>query len=487
VATAVVRPAEYSATASLLFRDPGLDQKLFGSTFLAPSRDPNRESETNVRLVSLETVAARAARKLGGGIDGAAVEAKTQIHAQGQSDVVAVTATDRDPAMAAKIANLVATEYIAFRRDADRAKVAEAEGLVRGELKTLSRDDLRGERGRALESRLEELETLASLQTGNAELAQAAAPPTAPSAPRPVRSGILGVLAGAMLAVLLVLASERMDRRLRSIDEIEQIFRLPVLAAVPRSRALPDVRNPQLLGGAEVEAFRALRANLRYFNAEREIRSLVITSAQPGDGKSTTAWNLAVVSAQAGTRTLLIEADLRRPSLAGTFPGISTGRGVTDVLAAGRDLAECVAHVAIDRNGDQSDRVMDVLFAGRLPPNPTDLLDSQGMRGLLARATESYDLVILDTPPTTLVADAVPLMTMVAGVIVITRLKLTTRGAARRLERQLTNLGAPVLGVVVNFSQPDARDGYYGYYGRTHPDALVADAPAEIEVSANSH
>jgi capsular exopolysaccharide synthesis family protein len=217
------------------------------------------------------------------------------------------------------------------------------------------------------------------------------------------------------------------------------------------------------LPAADAEAFRLLRANLRYFNAQRTIRNVVITSAQPGDGKSTTSLNLAVVAAQSGSRTLLIEADLRKPSLGGLFSDIAAFRGLTDVLAGAASLEEAITRIPTGPSvSDEGGTTLDALFAGPLPPNPTDLIDSERMRALLRETRETYDLVIVDTPPTTVVADAIPLMTMVDGVIVIARLGGTSRDAARHLHEQLQNLDASVLGLVINFA-PAGGAGYYSY------------------------
>src|SRR4051812_10268783 len=125
---------QYSATASLLFRDPGFDQKLFGASALPPSTDPAREAATNVQLVSLRTVADRTARRLNGKLDGQEIADKISVAPAGQSDVVGITATDHDPKFASQLANNFAEDYIAFRRDADRAKIREAQALVQRQL-----------------------------------------------------------------------------------------------------------------------------------------------------------------------------------------------------------------------------------------------------------------------------------------------------------------------------------------------------------------
>src|SRR3954466_7427730 len=172
---------QYSASASLLFRDPQLDQKLFGSTVFAPSSDPAREAATNAKLASLEVVAARTSKALGGSPAPSDISSRIRVESAGQSDVVSITATDPKPSFAAKLANTFAQQFIAFRRDADRSKVSSAQQLVQEQLKRLTPIERSGAQGGALRQRSEQLQILAALQTGNAELVQPANTPGAPS------------------------------------------------------------------------------------------------------------------------------------------------------------------------------------------------------------------------------------------------------------------------------------------------------------------
>src|SRR3954454_9400082 len=168
---------QYTATASLLFRDPGFDQKLFGSQVLQPSQDPSREAATNLKLVSLDTVAVRTGRRLRGIRD---IRSKVDVQQEGESNLVAVAATDRSPRTSQRIANAFASEYIRYRQEADRAKIAGAQALVQRKLNQLAPTDRGGPQARSLRSQSQQLDVLASLQTGNAELAESAATPTSP-------------------------------------------------------------------------------------------------------------------------------------------------------------------------------------------------------------------------------------------------------------------------------------------------------------------
>ncbi len=467
VVSSVTSTKEYTATATLYFRDPGFDQRLFDSSYLAPSRDPAREAATNLRLASLKVVAERASRKLSG-LTVDEIESKVKVQGAGQSDLVEVAATDQSPVLAAKIANRWATEYIAFRQAADRSKIREAQGLVASELAQLGPEGRQTARGRSLQDRGEQLQILASLQTGNAELAQAASPPTSASSPRPVRAAILGLVGGIFLAVIAALAAERLDRRIRDENELGELAERPVLAAIPRSRGT----GRDNLDPVQSEAFRMLRANLRYFNVKQQIRTVVVTSAERGDGKSTVALNLARAAAQTGTRTILVEADLRLPSLGNSLTN-PVGYGLADVLAGTQSLSSCITQAsAWSSQDDGRAGTIDVLFAGSPPPNPADLLESEALRALLAELAEEYGLVVIDTPPTVVVADAVPLLAEVDGVIAVGRLNGTHRDAFARAILQLRNLNAPLLGVVANFvSGGDAYTYGGAYYQQPVPQA----------------
>jgi capsular exopolysaccharide synthesis family protein len=470
----LLQDERYSASASLLFRDPGLDQKLFGSTYLPPSRDPDREAATNVELVSLRVVSERAARRLGPGVDADAVRSRIDIHARGRSDVVVVTATDRDPRAAARLANLFAEEYVGFRRAADRAKIRDAQALVERQLAAQGIES-NGREAESLRSRAQELRVLAALQTGNAEVVQEASAPTAPSSPRVVRNTVLGGVLGLLLALAGTILHARLDRRIREPDELEEAFGLPVLAGVPESPALrarpTDAREVAPL---EAEAFFLLRAQLRYFNVDRDIRSVLITSAAAQDGKSTVAYHLALAAATAGSGpVLLLEADLRRPTLAREH-GFAHGPGLAELLSRDLSFEEVVQRV---RGSDEVGQPLDVMIAGATPPNPAELIDSDRMAHVLTLAAERYAFVVVDTPPIPAVSDAIPLVRKVSGVIVVSRLGKTTRDAALALSRTLRNLEAPTLGVVANgIPRAQARGYAYDYY--VDPVASPSDSPA---------
>ena len=468
---------QYTATAKLLFRDPGFDQRLFGGQVLAPSVDPAREAATNVGLVSLDTVAQRAAEALEGrGLTGDDIRRKVSVAAQGQSNVVAVAATDPSPAIAAEIANTVAMQYIVFRRDADRRKIRQAVSLVRRQLAALTFAQRNGREGRSLSQQVEQLGVLAALQTGNAERVQSAAEPAEPSSPQLVRNVILALLAGLVIGVGLALLRERLDRGLHDREHAEALLGRPVLGEIPESPALGAVGGGGLhLDGQEAEAFRTLRANLRYYDVDRDVRSLLITSSAPDDGKSTVARFLAATAAAAGTSVILVEADLRRPTLKARHPELLT-KGLSEVLTGQNPLANAVQQLPVSIHGVTSTNPLHVVTAGALPPNPTDLLESERMRAVIAELERRYTLVVIDSSPVTVVPDSIPILRQVSGVLVVMRESKTTTEGAGRLRDQLAHLGVAPLGLVMNRTPPMSTPAYYGYY---------TYAPAKADAASN--
>jgi succinoglycan biosynthesis transport protein ExoP len=479
LAVSLSQPEKYAATSSLLFRLNDLSESFItGVDSSGQQTNTDREAATNIRLISLDVVGDLTARRLGGGVTGAEVRDAVTVEPEGNADVVSITATTEDPRLSARMATTFAEQYIEFRRRADRERIGEAERLADQLLSQLRREERKGARGRALKSRIEDLSILASLQAGNAELVERARVPATAASPVPPRDAALGVLLGLLIGVASALVAERLDRRVRKTEEVEAILALPLLGGVPESRALREsiqALGVQALPPNEAEAFQVIRANLRYFNATRPLKSVLVTSAQSGDGKTAVSANLAAAAAMAGAHVILINADLRKPGL-GFDPGQS---GLSDVLAGTAVLEEAVQHETLAREDITRRAVLDVLGPGHPPPNPIDLIDSDQMRRVITSCEEQYELVILDAPPITVDSDAIPLIHQVGGVIVVTRLGTTSRTALRRLRTQLDHLGAPVLGVVVN--SLDTVVGYgYEYAGspkKERPAATTVGKP----------
>jgi receptor protein-tyrosine kinase len=233
------------------------------------------------------------------------------------------------------------------------------------------------------------------------------------------------------------------------------------------------------------DSFRFIRARLRYFNIDRDLRALAVVSALPGDGKTTITHWLADATAATGAHVLVIESDLRRPTLAEKL-GVKSGPGLADVLIATRrleDVAQRVPLATLDSE-EASERGFDVIVAGALPPNPAEMLESHAMTMLLDQAREAYDLVLLDTTPLGL-SDALPLLRRVDGITVVASVGRSRRDVSNRVRATLTSLDAPLLGVIANRVRVRSHT-LYGYgYGYRHRAGHGPASPADVAGRTN--
>lgn len=478
-------PRQYTATTSVLFPNPELQQQASGLQLLptSPSEDPTIMA-TNIQLLTSQSgVASATAQHVR--LPPAAVNRAISVAQQGQTTVALVSATSRSPRLAAEIANDYVHNFIAVQTSQQQAQVAQALNLVQRQIAAMSPQQLAGTTGQALLDRAESLRILGQLQDGDAQVVKRASVPTSPSSPKITRNTALGLLAGLLLGLTTAFLLERFDRRMMTIEDLGATYDLPVLATVPVSRAYTSVsRAAAAAQHGEQEVFRLLRAYLRYFNVDREIRSLVIASAAPADGKTTIARNLAQAAQETGTRTLLIEADLRRPSIAKCY-GVETSPGLSELLVGEVTAGEAVCEVPIATrvNGTTADVMLDILAAGHTPPNPAELIESKAMADVLSWATEHYELVVVDTPPLSIVSDAIPLLKKVDGAVIVSQVGKNTRDAAAFLRERLSEINAPLLGVVANGVSWKRTSGYdyrYGYhYAATDRSAPQRDNHAD--------
>src|SRR3984957_10727339 len=474
----------YTATASLVFSDNQLSQQVAG---LQPVGTNNQQAQqnTNLKLVQLGDMAERTALLLGHGLTKEEVTENLSISAQGESNIVNISATATSPKLAADIANTYTNRFVREQQNSNHAYYASALRLVNKQLAALSPRERAGTAGLSLQDRAPSLGTLAELRNGNVQIAQAASVPTSPSSPKTARNTALGAVLGLLLGLGIAFLLERFDRRIREPKDLETVYGLPLLGVVPESGALSRSARGTV-SASEAEAFHLIRAHLRYFNVDKELRTLLVASAAPGDGKTTVARHLASAAARMGARTLLLEADLRRPTIAQQFE-IHSGRGLSDVLIGAVAMTDAIQSIPMGQPGNDASRTrtLDVLLAGSVPPpNPGELIESRAMENLLEGAQSTYDLVVIDTPPLTVVSDAFPLLGKVDGVIIVGRVGRNRRDVAARLHETLLAAEAPLLGVVANGFKA-GRLGPYGH-GYSYDYAPVkSEQPSGVLVSPN--
>ena len=281
--------------------------------------------------------------------------------------------------------------------------------------------------------------------------------PTAPISPNTRVNIALGLLLGLGAGVAYALLREQLDTTVKSETDLAGITNRTNLAMLlydPESTSNPLIAlNQQSIRS---EGFRTLRTNLQYVDVDNPPRAVVITSSVPNEGKTTTSCNLAITLAQAGQKVCLVEADLRRPKLA-DYLGLEGGVGLVDVLTGRNELDDVM--IAWQRG------LVTVIPSGPIPPNPSEILASQQMAHVLDELKASFDIIVIDAPPLLPVTDAAIVAGRADGAILVNRFGRTTREQLRKATEVLDNVGARLLGTVLNFV-PTKGSGYgYGYGG----------------------
>jgi len=298
--------------------------------------------------------------------------------------------------------------------------------------------------------------------------------PGGPVRPKPIQNLGIAIIAGLGGGIALAFLIEALDNTLKTQADVESLLGVPVLGLIPvigskqdvkdekkedadRSRDLGVLLDPKSLAA---ECCRSIRTNILFMSPDHPIRTMVVTSPSPQEGKTTTAANLAITMAEAGGRVLIVDTDLRRPRLHKSF-GVPNQVGVSTVIVGETTLEEAIKRSEVPN--------LDVLTCGPVPPNPAELLHTAKFAKMLDSLKERYDRIILDSPPTSAVTDPVVLGNIADGVILVVKGGRTTRDAASHAQRQLGSANARLLGVIVNeidFSNPAY--GYQYYYYRNY-------------------
>lgn len=400
------------------------------------------------------------------------------------TQLIVINVESADPGLSAAVANALylvfaeqlqdsqSTRYSASK-DSLKAQMTEAENQIAALNQTLSTATDSAEIAR-IETRLnqyhqiyanlvvsyEQVRTTEAQTLSNVVQVEQAVVPHEPIRPKTMQNTILSAFLGLVLAVGGILAADALDDTVKSPDEINRQLHLPIMGTISR---YDEPEDSQLITRAQprspvAESFRALRTNVQYASVDHPLRTLIVTSPAPADGKTTVVANLATVTAQGGRRVTVVDADLHRPRIHHLFkvdprPGLSALFIKPTVRLNG----------SLQPTG--SDR-LHVIAAGELPPNPSELLGTNRMREILDTINEQSDMIFLDTPPVLSVTDAVVLAPIVDGVLIVVRPGVTKMAALKAAVEQLRYVGANVVGIVLN--SVDNKSSRYGYYYKSY-------------------
>lgn len=303
--------------------------------------------------------------------------------------------------------------------------------------------------------------------------------PTKPSAPNTQMNLLLGLIGGLAVGVGGAVLRGALDNRIRSEADLRTVTDAPLLGGI--AYAPEAARKPLLTQtphqSPRAESFRQLRTNLQFANVSGHAKSFLVTSSLPGEGKSTTATNLAIAMAQSGQSVCLVDADLRRP-MVGEYLGLDRGAGLTTALVGAAEIDDLLQPWGEDN--------LFILTSGQVPPNPSELLGSMEMQSLVARLEETFDVVIIDAPPLLPVTDAAVLSQHVGGVVVVVGSQKLKQHDLQKSLSALSMVGSNLLGIVLNRLPVRGPDAYsYSYYG--HDEVKVLPAKATVQPTAHDY
>lgn len=490
----IVQTPLYASSVRLLLQ-PRAAESLFDSG--TPSRlDPARAVRNEIVVIQSEPVRAAVRDRLG-------TAPPVVVIPIGDTDAIRVTVEHRDPDRAAEIANAYADAYITYRQKQAVTDLESAGTQVRTKVDDLSHqiDALDAQVANAppeeqdarkaslapqrqalvstqalFKQQLDQIQVEVPLKSGGAQVIAAARPETKPVSPRPLRNAVLGFLAGLSLGVGLAFLRDHLDDSLKTKEDLEDaVPGRPVVGLVPL--VTPRARKGQdaVVSLAEptspaAESFRTLRTAVQFLSLERPVRSLLVTSPNANEGKTTVVANLGVVLARAGFKVVTVGCDLRRPELHDRFD-IPNTFGFTSLL-----LGETTAEDAL-QPVEGVDRLR-VLSSGPTPPNPSELLSLRRTSELITNLAADGTILLLDSPPILAVTDALVLSQKVDAVLLVCAAGVTSRRDAERAVELLDQVDAPLVGTLLNGTVESGGYGYGYRYGYTYGDGRRAERRA---------
>jgi tyrosine-protein kinase len=484
------QPKVFEARAEVLLNKQDLGSVVTGLPTATTVTDPERYAQTQAALARVPAVAAKAVELAGVDLDGSALLGASGVTSRANADLLTFAVRDGDPETAVKLAGAYARAFTAFKLRTETESIERARRELLGRLTELRRT---GQEGTATYSEIsrkaQDLRTLELLQVP----ATVVDTPSGGSqiAPAPRRNALLGLFLGIALGLGAALLLNALDRTVREVETVEQELRVPLLARLPAPRGRKDP--PTILDRSNdevTEAVSRLRANTDFVNSQLRAKLLMVTSALEGEGKSTTAANLAIMFARTGRRVVLVDFDLRRPSLARLFH-LSERPGVTDVVTGSASLEGAVAAVGHRhvqawsrslRETSPSQGLLEVLTAGRTRIDPDQVIEMPSLATMFEELRKRSDLVLIDASPILTTADAMALTAKIDAILLVNRVGTLTRSALHDLARALDRSPAPTLGLVATGTAYE-ETYYYGYRPDGRAEASAARLPSQPPVA----
>lgn len=434
------------------------------------------------------------------------------------NSTVSVWGRSSDPTVARVAANAYAKIFILWRKETEKAAISDAIAALSAQMTGYKGAAKQSTEYLVLAQRLQDLQIRKATVTGKFRLAVPAALPGSPYEPKPLRSAILGLAVGLFAGIGLAFLLEQFDTRIHGHHEVARILQRPVIGRVPHfgdgRRGVAQGGDSRVVAltdpdGPPAESFRMLRSNLEFMSLDQEVRSIMVTSSEQGEGKSVAACNLAVSLALAGVRVVLVDGDLRVPRVH-EYLGLPNDRGVTSVVTGRHSLQEALQHVDVsvartaalaaaagaapeaarsaaddagageagpaadaaalaDVTGNGEGVPLSVLTRGPRAPNPGEVVASRRFAEMIGGYAGSAELVIVDTPAFLVVGDASAIARTVDGILYVCNPTVVKRPTLEAAAERLAHLPAPLLGAVVvggHKGRGYSRD--YGYYGSSY-------------------